>query len=282
MAAPPPVDASVGAPASTADGTVSVHARLIGSAEPELWMEHDTAVHYAASTMKLPVLIAFERAVSAGTIDPDQRVEVDPTFASQVEGETFTMQESWDQDPRTWAVVGTALPARVLAHRMVVTSGNLATNLILGLVGPAAVADVLAAAGCSPATRLPRGIEDAPAREAGLDNLVTARDLALVVDALAAGRLGGPELVERVETTLRGQELRDGIPAGLPFGLEVGNKTGSVDGVNHDVALIRPPEGPALALAVLVTRDGTEAERTELIRSRTAAVWAAYRERVRP
>lgn len=263
-----------------AERAVSVHARLVGVPDPELLATAEDRVHYAASTMKLPLQIAFERAVDAGSVDPEQPVRVDPTFPSRVEGRSFTMVEDWDQDPETWAALGQHLPARLLARRMIVRSGNLATNLVLDLVAPAAVAEVLAAAGCSPATRLPRGIEDAPAREAGLDNLVTARDLALVVDALAAGRLGPPELVSRVEQVLGDQESRDGIPAALPPDVWVGNKTGFVDGLNHDVALIRPPGGPALALAVLVTAEGTEDDRKELIRAATTTAWSAYQQRM--
>ena len=57
------------------------------------------------------------------------------------------------------------------------------------------------------------------------------------------------------------QEFRDGIPAGLPSGVSVGNKTGWIDGVNHDVALIRAPGLPPIGLAVLCSAPGTREER---------------------
>ena len=40
------------------------------------------------------------------------------------------------------------------------------------------------------------------------------------------------------------QTYRDGVPAGLPAGTYVANKTGWVTGVDHDVALVRPPARP--------------------------------------
>ena len=106
-----------------------------------------------------------------------------------------------------------------------------------------------------------RGIEDYAARDVGLDNLITADDLARLLVALAEGRLAGPAATAACEETLLAQEYRDGIPAGLPPGVVVGNKTGWVDGVNHDVALVRSPGLPAVGLAVLVSVPGTPEER---------------------
>ena len=99
---------------------------------------------------------------------------------------------------------------------MVTVSGNLATNLVLESVGLAEVAAVLADAGCSDRTQVVRGIEDYAARDAGIDNLVTADDLARLMVALAEGRLAGPEATAACERTLLAQTYRDGIPAGLP------------------------------------------------------------------
>src|SRR5206468_524399 len=140
-------------------------------------------------------------------------------------------------------------------------------------VGTDEVAAVLAAAGCSPRTTIVRGIEDYAAREVGLDNLVTADDLAMLLVALADGRLAGPTATAACEDTLLAQEHRNGIPAGLPAALVVGNKTGWVDGVNHDVALVRRPGLPPVGLAVLVTSPGTPEEREAGIARIAAAAW---------
>ena len=106
-----------------------------------------------------------------------------------------------------------------------------------------------------------RGIEDYPARDAGIDNLITADDMARLVVALAEGRLAGPDATAACERTLQAQEYRNGIPAGLPDGLVIGNKTGWISSVNHDVALVRAPGMPPVGLAVLVSAPGTEEER---------------------
>ena len=94
-----------------------------------------------------------------------------------------------------------------------------------------------------------RGIEDYAARDAGIDNLITADDMARLHGRPRRGsRSPDPEATAACEQTLLAQHYRNGIPAGLPDGLVVGNKTGWIDGVNHDVALVRAP-GPAAGRA---------------------------------
>jgi beta-lactamase class A len=207
------LDDAVGA-VRRASGTVSVVLRVSGEDVPRTAIEPD-AQHYAASTMKLPVLVAAQRLAERGELDPDRTVLVHDDFDSLVPGRRFTMDPAEDSDPETWAAVGAGVPLRELVERMVTVSGNLATDLVLEQVGPGEIATVLRLAGCSPHTVLPRGIEDYPARDAGLDNLVTADDLARLMVALADGLLAGPAASAECERILRAQTYRAGIPAGL-------------------------------------------------------------------
>jgi beta-lactamase class A len=71
------------------------------------------------------------------------------------------------------------------------------------------------------------------------------------------------------------QEHRDGIPAGLPAGTYVANKTGWVDGVTHDVALVRPDGRPAYVLVVLTTVDVSEDDGQSFIAGLSRIVWEA-------
>lgn len=255
------------------DGTVSVVARVSGEVLPRVAVEPD-AQHYSASIMKLPILVAAYRLVERGRLDLDRPVLVHNDFASQSPGHRFLLDDAEDSDPQTWAALGTDVTLRMLVHRMVTVSGNLATDLVLDAVGTDEVAAVLAAAGCSNRTAIVRGIEDYPARDAGIDNLITADDMARLVVALAEGRLAGPDASEACERVLEAQEYRNGIPAGLPAGIVIGNKTGWITNVNHDVALVRAEGRPPVGLAVLVSAPGTEEEREAGIARVAAAAWA--------
>ncbi len=255
------------------EGTVSVVVRVAGEDAPRLSIDPD-ARHYSASIMKLPILVAAHRLVERGALDLGRAVTVHNDFASQSPGHRFSLDPDEDSDPDTWAALGTDVPLVDLVHRMVTVSGNLATDLVLDEVGVPEVAAVLADARCSRRTTIVRGIEDYPARDAGIDNVITADDMARLVVALAEGRLAGPDGTAACEATLRAQQYRDGIPAGLPDGVEVGNKTGWISGVNHDVALVRAPGLPPVGLAVLVSAPGSEDERQAGIARIAAAVWA--------
>jgi beta-lactamase class A len=255
------------------DGTVSVVARVAGEDATRVSVEPD-AQHYSASIMKLPILVAAHRLAEDGRLDLHRSVEVHNDFVSQSPGARFSLDPAEDSDPATWAALGSRVPLAGLVHRMVTVSGNLATDLVLDEVGLAEVAAVLAASGCSDRTAIVRGIEDYPAREAGIDNLITADDMTRLLLALADGRLAGPAATAACEETLQAQEYRGGIPAGLPDDLLVGNKTGWVDDVNHDVALVRAPGLPPVALAILVSASGTPEEREAGIARLAAAAWA--------
>jgi beta-lactamase class A len=252
--------------AGTRGGTPVVSVWL-GDLDGGVHLARDADVpHYAASTMKLPLLVAAHRLHERGELDLAGPVLVHNRFASAADGSPFSLDQADDQDDETWAALGEERSLRTLAEHMTVRSGNLATNLVLERVGAEAVAAVLADAGTSGRTVLPRGIEDAAAREAGLDNLVTAEDLGRVLRAVP------PD----VEAVLARQEHRDSIPAGLPEGTYVANKTGWVDGITHDAALVRPDGRPPYVLVVLTTVDVPEEVATAFIADVSRVVWEAW------
>ena len=248
----------------------------LGATSGQPWYVRDDHVrHYAASTMKLPLLIAAYRRHERGEIDLDAPVPVRNEFRSAADGSSFSLSQDQDQDDDTWALVGSAAPLRDLVRHAIVKSGNLATNIALEHVGTAEVAAVLAASGCSSDTVLPRGIEDAVARRAGMDNLVTARDLAVVMAGVADRRLGPPPMCADVESVLAQQEHRDKVAAGLPAGTYVANKTGWVEGVAHDVALVRPVDSDPFVLVVCTTVAVPDEVASALIADVGRAAWEA-------
>ncbi len=256
------------------DGTVSVwYGGIDGSVR---WAHEEDAVHYAASTMKLPLLAATYLRAERGELDLDAEVPVHNDFRSALDGSPFRLDQAEDQDDETWSRIGGTATLRQLARHAIVKSGNLATNLLLEQVGTGTVADVLAAVDCGPDTLLPRGIEDARARDAGLDNHVTAADLARVMAAIADRRIAQPATCVAMEEVLLGQEHRAGIPAGLPDGTTVANKTGWVSGVTHDVALVRPDDLDPYVLVACTTLDVPEDDANALIASISAAVWQEH------
>ena len=225
----------------------------LGGLDGTTWWELDAdATAYSASLMKLPIACAAERLHQRGVLDLDAEVLVHDDFDSVVAGERYVLDRDDDQDDATWDGRGSRTTLRELRRRALVHSGNLATNVLLEHVGLDEVAAVLHDAGCSEATQVVRGIDDSPAQRAQLSNVVTARDL---------GRLLAHTPPE-VEAVLLDQHYRDAIPAGLPTGTTIANKTGWIDDHVHDMAIVRPSDeqagagGEPFALVVLTRLAG--------------------------
>lgn len=253
------------------EGTFSV---WYGPAVGEPWFTRgDAAQHYAASTMKLALLVAAYRAADRGELDLDREVVIHDDFPSVADGTSFTMSRAYDNDEQPWALLGETASVRWLLSRAVVSSSNLATNLVLEYVGLPDVGATLAALGCHDSV-VSRGIEDARAAEAGLTNLVTAADLARLLQALAGRTAASAPACDQMLATLRAQQVNDAIPAGLPAGTPVAHKSGWVEGVSHDAALVEPEGEEPWVLVVLTTSGLTEIEGTELIAAAAAAAWS--------
>lgn len=240
---------------------------------PPVLTHQAQARHYAASTMKLPLMVAAYREADAGRLDLDTRVTVHADFTSQTGGR-FTMDRDEDSDPEPWNRVGTDVALRWLVLRSIVLSSNLATNLVLEAVGVAPVQAALAATDATN-SRVERGIEDAAAREAGLDNLVTAEDLAKMLQAVANRRAAGDSSCTEMLAVLAAQQLRDRIPVGLPPGTKVAHKTGWVEGIGHDAGIIYPSadDEPPYVFVMCTTSHLSESDACALIGRGAAASW---------
>lgn len=236
--------------------------------------EHNAAAqHYAASTMKLALVIAAYRQAERDRLDLDSTVVVHSDFDSVVAGARFEMDRSDDSDEQPWRRLGTPVALRWLANHAIVRSSNLATNLLLEQVGLDPVAETLAEIGTA-GSIVARGIEDAPAREAGHHNLVTAADLARTLQALTAERIASPQSCREILDTLAAQQINDAIPQGLPVGTKVAHKSGWVTGVSHDAGIVYRGDCAPYVLVVCTTSTVSEDESLRLIADIAAASWA--------
>jgi beta-lactamase class A len=207
---------------------------------------------HAASTMKVPVMIELFRRVDAGGLRLDLGILLVNEFASIVDGSHYSLDANDDSDSTVYRWVGTRVPLRDLLEHMIVRSSNLATNALIELVG-AANANATAHALGADSIQVRRGVEDDKAYEAGLNNTTTARDLAVLLEAIERGRAASPASCRAMREILLRQEFNDEIPAGLPPGTPVAHKTGSITGVLHDAAVVYPP-GRAPYVLVVLTR----------------------------
>jgi beta-lactamase class A len=214
-----------------------------------LFIRQSRLVH-AASTMKVAVMIEVFRQAAAGAFTLDDRLAVRNEFRSIVDGSPFSLRKEDDSDPEIYDLIGQKLSIRDLVERMITVSSNLATNMLIDLVHARSVTTTLRRLGMRRMIVL-RGVEDNAAYARGLNNRTSALDLMRVMEAIAAGRAGSPADCLEMISILGRQRFRDGIPAGLPEGVAVANKTGAFAGVDHDAAIIFPPGRKPCLLVVL-------------------------------
>ena len=229
---------------------------------------------HAASTMKVPVLVELYRAIGRGEITADRPVPIRNEFKSIVDGSPFVLLREEDGDPDLYAAVGESRPVEELARRMIQRSSNLATNLLIELLDPKKVTAEMRTLGAADVEVL-RGVEDEKAFEAGLINSTTAHDLMVILRAIAEKKAVSESASAAMIETLEGQEFKTKIPAGLPPGTRVANKTGDITGVHHDAAIVLPEGRAPYVLVVLTEGYPSEEEADAAIAAVSKAVWQA-------
>ncbi|MFE9655933.1 class A beta-lactamase [Micromonospora sp. NPDC006431] len=175
--------------------------------------------------------------------------------------------------PITERHVGTGMTLRELGDAAVRYSDNTAANLLLKrLGGPAGFERALRDLGDQVTD--PERIETDLNEAAPGDRRDTSTPRALATD-LRAYVLGDALSAEdRAVLTgwLKGNTTGDKlIRAGVPAGWQVGDKTGSGGyGTRNDIAVIWPPDGAPIVLAVLSSRDEKDAEHDDKLIAQAA------------
>jgi beta-lactamase class A len=227
---------------------------------------------HAASTIKVAILAGVYGAIARGELLPQSRVHVRNRFLSAWDGSPYRLRLDRDANSDVHGAIGRTLRVRELAEAMITTSSNLATNLLLDLVGLHAIQRTIDEFGLH-GVDLRRGVEDEKAFEHGINNRVTARGLADLLRLMGEERLFTPALSQDMLAILLGQQFRSGIPAGLPDGARVAHKTGDISTVAHDAGLIYLPGRKPYALVVLSEWERDIGGRSALI---AAASYLAY------
>jgi beta-lactamase class A len=233
--------------------------------------ENSDRQFYAASTMKVPVMIALFRRYEAGLLDLDAPVRITGTFTSVYDGTPFRIDA---EDEDTELVAGRAWPVRGLIERMITLSSNNATNLVLQLTRFDEVQRTVIDAGARN-TVVARPIGDKTAAKAGVQNLVTAADLVAIMTAIVTERAAKPASCREMRDILARQQHRVGIASALPEDVRSASKGGWVTGLRHDVAVIWPPHARPYCHAIC-TEGLADDDALAEIRNRTAAAYSTY------
>jgi len=236
-----------------------------------LYLNADDGFH-AASTMKVPLMMALFQAVDDGELKLDQPIAVRNEFQSLADGSPFALDPRADGDPDLYQAVGSTRTLEELIRRMITRSSNLATNLLIEKIGASRAQDLMRGLG-GYRTIILRGVEDGKAYQAGLNNITAAEDLAIALTVLAEGTSFKPASNEKMIAILKGQEFNEKIPAGLPPGIPVAHKTGDITGFHHDAAIVYPPGEKPYVLVVLTEGYANQKDADHVIAAISQVVW---------
>ena len=227
---------------------------------------------HAASTIKVAILVGVFGAIFRGELLPQSRVHVRNRFLSAYDGSPYRVRLDRDANPDVHREVGRTLRVSELADAMITTSSNLATNLLLDLVGLDVLQRTLDGFGLE-GIDLRRGVEDEKAFQAGINNRITANGLVGLLRLIGEERAFSPALSHQMVSVLLGQQFNSGIPAGLPRSARVAHKTGEISTIAHDAGLVYLPDRRPYALAVLTEWEPSATGRSATI---AAASYLAY------
>jgi beta-lactamase class A len=223
------------------------------------WSYNADHYFHAASTMKLAVLLGVMRQVERGELSLESEVHVRNRFTSIVNQEPFMLDLARDADPNVYGHLGKTLTVRELAYWMITLSSNLATNLLIDVIGVNTIQLALDELDID-GVRILRGVEDSAAFDAGLNNEVTANGLLKLLRVVADHKAYSRKASEEMLNIMLDQQYRSGIPAGLPKAARVAHKTGNISTVHHDAGIVFL-EGREPYVLVILTQFSAEAGR---------------------
>lgn len=205
---------------------------------------------HAASTMKTPVMIEIYKQQDEGRFSVEDSILIKNEFKSIVDGSLYQMDIGDDSQEGLYGMVGQNATIYDLMYEMITLSSNLATNILIDLVDAKKVTQTMRVLGAARIEVL-RGVEDQKAYDAGLSNSTTARDLMVIMQAIAQGNAGTEEDCEAMIAILKDQKWNDIIPVHLPEDVEVAHKTGSITALHHDSGIVYLPDGRSYVLVLL-------------------------------
>ncbi len=125
-----------------------------------------------------------------------------------------------------------------LPDSMINVSDNGAANSLINAVGMESVNEFAAKNGY-PATKLNRRMLEWN----GTENYTSAADCGKMLEEVLRGQYVSKRASERILTALKNQARTGKIPAGVPEEIETANKTGELDNVDNDAAIVWSPSG---------------------------------------
>ena len=197
------------------------------------WEEE--AVHSSASTIKIFLMAYIFHKFEKGELRPEERIILRPEQIAPSAGVLSYLRDCRE------------LSIRDLIELMIIVSDNTATNVLMDLAGVDALNAFLKEKLGLKQTRMRRHMMDLDAIARGEDNTTSALEAGKVLESMYWGTLISPEASREMIRVLKNQQDGELIPWYLREELPehtIAHKTGGLDHVVHDAALVDQPGKP--------------------------------------
>jgi beta-lactamase class A len=226
---------------------------------------------HAASTIKVAILLAVGKAIDEGSIRPNDTLHIRNRFHSAIDRTPFRIDADSDGYPQLHKLIGRTAKISDLTEWMIVSSSNLATNLLLDYITVDQAQRVLRDAGVT-GVELRRGVDDTKAHEKNFNNETTADGLVQLFATLRGDFLSKASRDMAINILLQ-QRFNSMIPAPLPSHASVAHKTGEISTACHDAGIVYLPEREPYILVVLTEVPADSNGRRETIAKISEAVF---------
>lgn len=202
------------------------------------YMDFNGSLTYAAaSTIKVPILVAFLQDVDAGKVRLDEMLTLRQEHIGGGSGELQGMP------------VGSKFTALDVATKMIIISDNTATNMIIARLGGMASLNQRFKSWGMSTTVLNNLLPDLEGT-----NTTSPKDLSLLMTRISQGELMSLKSRDRLLDIMGRTVNRSQLPQGLDPGARISHKTGDIGALIGDTGLVDLPNGKRYAVTVLVKR----------------------------
>lgn len=178
----------------------------------------------SASLIKIPIMIEAFNQKNQGILDFNEQVTI--RHSQTVEGgSVYNLPD------------GTILTIGQLVELMIVQSDNSACNILIDKLKMENINAMIQKQGCKE-TVLQRKMMDFDAVKQGRQNYTSVTDMANILEKLYNRQCLDPKSDQTMLEILQRQEDNTAIPAQLPHNLNIAHKTGELDGMNYDCAIV--------------------------------------------
>jgi beta-lactamase class A len=184
----------------------------------------------SASLVKVPIMAAVFQAEKEGLLNFENEIIL------------RRRHKVWARKGLYRKRCGSKFTVMDLVKRMIITSDNTATNMLVEELGFDYLNGKFIEFGIYD-TNLQRGVMELKLRKKGIENYTTAEDMAFLLEKIYKKELVSKEASAKMLDILKDQRVNDRIPYLLPDDLDIAHKTGSLKDTISDVGIVFTKKG---------------------------------------